>query len=120
MKEGTLDMFPSVKEMIPIIVEHLTYLGRRAEDYFPSISVDEFDWIRSPLVKLRDSSNFAMCEEKESTSFSSDRGLRMNHAELPLDAFWFFIMQEQGRSQDFSKGGAEVMEAKALKKKNCL
>jgi len=27
---------------------------------------------------------------------------------------------KQGRSQDFSKGGAEVMEAKALKKKNCL
>jgi len=27
---------------------------------------------------------------------------------------------EQGRSQDFSKGGAEVMEAKALKRKNCL
>jgi len=26
----------------------------------------------------------------------------------------------QGRSQDFSKGGAEVMEANALKKKNCL
>jgi len=28
--------------------------------------------------------------------------------------------ETQGRSQDFSKGGAEVMEAKALKKKNCL
>ena len=27
---------------------------------------------------------------------------------------------EQGRSQDFSKGGAEVMEAKALKTKSCL
>jgi len=26
----------------------------------------------------------------------------------------------QGRSQDFSKGGAEVMEAKAMKRKNCL
>ena len=26
----------------------------------------------------------------------------------------------QGRSQDFSKGGAEVMEAKALKRKSCL
>jgi len=26
----------------------------------------------------------------------------------------------QGRSQDFSKGGAEAMEAKALKRKNCL
>ena len=34
-----------------------------------------------------------------------------------------FLMQvvlSQGRSQDFFKGGAEVMEAKALKKKNCL
>jgi len=54
---------------------------------FPSISVDEFDWIRNPVVKLRDSSNFAMCEEKESASLSSDRGLRM-------DAFWFSIIQE--------------------------
>jgi len=70
VRAGTLDMFPfvrktCVKEMIPVIVEHLTCLGRRVEKYFPSISVDEFDWIRDPLVKLRDSSNFAMCEEKE-------------------------------------------------------
>jgi len=31
-----------------------------------------------------------------------------------------FVTYNQGRSQDFSKGGAEVMEAKALQKKNCL
>jgi len=30
------------------------------------------------------------------------------------------LMHTQGRSQDFSKGGAEVMEAKAMKRKNCL
>jgi len=62
-------MFPlvrktGVKEMIPIIVEHLTCLGRRVEEYFPSISVDEFDWVCNALVKLKDSSNFAMYEEK--------------------------------------------------------
>jgi len=95
---STLDMFPlvrktCVKKMIPVIVEHLTCLGRRVEEYFPSISVDEFDWIRNPLVNLRDSSNFAICEEKESASLSSNRGLRMNNAELTLDAFWFSIMQ---------------------------
>jgi len=50
--------------MIPITLEHLTCLGRRVEDYFPSNNVDEFDWIRNPFVKLTDSSNFAMCEEK--------------------------------------------------------
>jgi len=30
------------------------------------------------------------------------------------------LNRTQGRSQDFSKGGAEVMEAKALKRKSCL
>ena len=98
VKAGTLDMFPLVrkscaKEMIPIIVEHLTCLERRVE-YFPSINVDEFDWIRNPFVKLTDSSNLALFEEEELASLSSDRGLRMNHAELPLDAFWIYVMQE--------------------------
>jgi len=37
-----------------------------------------------------------------------------------LVEFWSNLYVQQGRSQDFSKGGAEVMEAKALKKKNCL
>jgi len=64
MKAGTLEMFPLirktfVKEIIPIIVEHLTYLEMRTEEYFPSMNVDEFDWIRIPFVKLIDSSNFA-------------------------------------------------------------
>jgi len=44
-------------------------------------------------VKLTDSSDFALCEE-ELASHSSDRGLRMNHAELPPDAFWISVMQE--------------------------
>jgi len=30
------------------------------------------------------------------------------------------LRDQQGRIQDFSKGVAEVMEAKALKRKNCL
>jgi len=79
--------------MIPIILEHLACLETRVEDYFPSNNVDEFDWIRNPFVKLTDS-NFEMCEEKELASLSSDRGLRMNHAELPPDAFWISIMHE--------------------------
>ena len=99
VKAGTLDMFPLVrktfvKEMIPIIVEHLTCLEMRAEEYFPSMNGDEFDWIRNPFVKLIDSSNFALSKEKELASLSRDWGLRVNHAELPLDAFWISIMQE--------------------------
>jgi len=39
---------------------------------------------------------------------------------LPMNTVTKRHIRPQGRSQDFSKGGAEVMEAKALKKKNCL
>ena len=72
-KAGTLDMFPLVrksfvKEMMPIIVEHLTCLEMRVEEYFPSINIDEFDWIRNPFVRLTDSSNFALCKEAELAS----------------------------------------------------
>jgi len=44
-------------------------------------------------MKFTDS-NFEMCEEKELASLSSNRGLRMNHTELPLDAFWISIVHE--------------------------
>ena len=30
------------------------------------------------------------------------------------------LLLREGRSQDFPKGGAEVMESKALKRKNCM
>ena len=98
MEAGTLDLFPlvretCVKEMIPITLEQLTCLGRRVEDYFPSNNVDEFEWIRNPFVKLT-GSNFEMCEEKDLASLSRDRGLRMNHAEFPPDAFGISIMHE--------------------------
>jgi len=41
--------------------------------------------------------------------------------EFFMSAVYHFILPiAQGRSQDFSKGGAEAMEEKALKRKNCL
>jgi len=42
------------------------------------------------------------------------------NAKICMSRLVRFSLYNQGRSQDFSKGGAEVMEAKALKKKNCL
>jgi len=49
-------------------------------------------------------------------SFRSKPSLARTYAET----FTLALCYIQGRSQDFSKGGAEVMEAKALKRKNCL
>ena len=76
LKVDDLDMFPSVRktcftEMIPIISAHLTCLENRIQEYFPSISIEEFDWIRNPFLDLSvtNLSNFQLCEEEELARF---------------------------------------------------
>jgi len=41
-------------------------------------------------------------------------GKEENVTTSPMQQSQVALIQEQGRSQDFSKGGAKVMEAKAL------
>ena len=96
-----LDMFPSVRktyltEMTLVISAHLTCLENRIQEYFPSISIKEFDWIRNPFLDLpvTNLSNFDLCEEEELASLSSDRGLKLKYPQLPLDAFWISVMEE--------------------------
>ena len=54
---GNFEMFPSVskthvKEMMPIIVDHLTTLEEKLRFYFPSLNVDHYDWIRNPFMEI--------------------------------------------------------------------
>ena len=101
MKVDDLDIFPSVcktclTEMILIISAHLTCLENRIQDYFPSISIEEFDWICNPFLDLSvtNLSNFHLCEKEELASFSSDHGLKRKYAQLPLDTVWISVMEE--------------------------
>ena len=101
LKVDDLDMFPSVRktcltEMILIISAHLTYLENRIQEYFPSISIEEFDWIRNSFLDLSvtNLSTFHLREEEELATLSSDRGLKLKYAQLPLDAFWISVMEE--------------------------
>ena len=72
MREDNLDTFPLVQkicgtEMIPTIGEHLTCLENKIKQYFFSISIEEFDWIRNQFLDLSviNYYNFKLCEEKE-------------------------------------------------------
>ena len=94
MKENNLAIFPlihktCVAKIIPIIVEHLTCLENGIEEYFPSISIEQFDWIHNPFIDLSiiNFSNVKLCEEEELASLSSDCGLQFKYTQLPLDAF---------------------------------
>ena len=64
-------------------------LENKIEEYFPSMSIEEFDWICNPFLDLSiiNLSNFELCEEEELASLSSDCGLNLKYTQLPLDTF---------------------------------
>ena len=82
--------------MIPIIIEHFTYLENRFEEYVPTISITYFDWIHNPFVNLAITNPlcFQLREEEELADISSDHGLKLKHVQLPLYAFWTSAMDE--------------------------
>ena len=101
MREDNLDTFPLVQktcvtEIITNIGEHLTCLENKIKQYFFSISIEEFDWIRNPFLDLSviNYYNIKLCVEDKLPSLSSDRALKLNYAQLPLDVFWISIMGE--------------------------
>ena len=58
--------------------------------YFPSISVDQYNWVRNPFVEFEPwQGQFTLKEEEELVSVASDRMLNLKHAELNLMRFGY-------------------------------
>ena len=92
-------MFPTMptnctKEMIPIMVEHLTALEENINHYFPSLNTEMYDWVRNPFVDVPSNIGFKLCEEEELATISSDRSLKIKHSAVDIDTFWISIQRE--------------------------
>ena len=66
---GNFEMFPSlskthVKEMMPIIVDHLTILQEKLRFYFPSLNVNHYDWIRNPFMEIPTDAGLIFAEKR--------------------------------------------------------
>ena len=67
---GNLEMFPSTlksncPEIAPLILNHLDTLLKNLDKYFPSISIGQYDWVRSPFVEFEPSEGqFTLTEKK--------------------------------------------------------
>jgi hypothetical protein len=100
MQKNSVDMFDSLKnekydEIIPDITEHLTLLEAKLENYFPSLNVEFYDWIRNPFGIFDTSqAQFSLQEEEELVSLSTDRTLKMKFLEASVDEFWISIQKE--------------------------
>ena len=95
---GNLKIFRSTykKELsrnaLPIF-NHLDTLLTNLNKYFPSISVDQYDWVRNPFVEFEASEEqFTLTEEL--ASVLGDRTLKLKHSELSLDAFSLLVEKE--------------------------
>ena len=63
--------------------------------YFPSISVDQYNWVRNPFVEFEPCQRqFTLKEEEELVSSAIDSMLELKHAELNLGAFWILVENE--------------------------
>ncbi|XP_029656306.1 protein FAM200A-like [Octopus sinensis] len=97
---GNLEMFPSVfkrncQETSLLILNHLHTLLTNLDKYFPSISVDQYDWIRNSFVEFEPfEEQFTLSEEEELASVLNDRTLKLKHSELHLNAFWLLVEKE--------------------------
>lgn len=112
IEKNTVDMFPllaneNVNEVIPVVAEHLTLLQEKIASYFPSLSIEKYDWLRNPFCAGdTSSSEFSLQEEEDFISLSSDRSLKLKFEEVGLEKFWIFV---KGEYPNISKKALNVL-----------
>ena len=81
--------------MTPLVYDHINTLGERINHYFPSLSSEQYDWVRDPFAQTASKTNIlTLKEEEELAELSSDRSLKLKLAEMFLDAFWIMTEME--------------------------
>ena len=105
LSRGNMEMFPLLlqlqsgadyEEVIPLITSHLESLSEKIDKYFPSFSLEIYDWVRNPFRELSANSPnaFTLHEEEQFTELQSDRTLKLNFNDVSLDVFWISIKTE--------------------------
>ena len=97
---GNLEMFPLVaqtkcQEILPLILDHLTSLQGRIDHYFPTLSIEDYDWVRDPFLEILSREGiFTLRKEEELTDIRHDRTLKLKYRDSSLDSFWVSIENE--------------------------
>lgn len=98
VSKGIFECFPSVNEsqsksiVADDILSTLTGLQSAIHHYFPSLSIDEYDWVINPFGN-NEVSNLSCQEEEELIELKNDKFHRVGFAEKSLDEFWLSLKQ---------------------------
>ena len=95
-------MFPLTFEVDPyayvtseLILNHLLALEDNMAQYFPSITVAKYDWVRNPYaVSPESTTDLPLEKEEQLAELQSDRTLQLKYDELPLLKFLMLAKEE--------------------------
>lgn len=102
VEKKNLKMFPLTFEVDPhgditseLILNHLMALENNMAQYFPSITVDKYDWVRNPYaVSPESTTDLSLEKEEQLAELQTDRTLQLKYGELPLLKFWMLAKKE--------------------------
>jgi hypothetical protein len=78
-----------------LILNHLLVLEDKMVQYFPSITVAEYDWVRNPYaVSPKRTNNLPLEKEEQLAELQSDHTLQLKYGELSLLKFWMLAKEE--------------------------
>jgi hypothetical protein len=71
-----------------LILKHLSVLEDKLQQYFPSLNVDEYDWVRNPFaVTTADIKHLSLKETEELAELQADRTIQRKFRETILLQF---------------------------------
>ena len=82
------------KEMVSSVIKHLKSLQVKIEIYFPTVSTENYKWVRNPFLPLDTQCILNLKEEEELIDIRNDGNIKLLHREMPLDEFWIKIQNE--------------------------
>lgn len=95
INQKNLSMFPRTAEremdalLLTVISESVLLLQNKIMEYFPSININEYDWVRNPInVSLDEVAGLEVAEEEDLCSLKNNRMMMLKFQEVTLSQFW--------------------------------
>ena len=80
------------KEMVSSVIKHLKSLQDKIERYFPTVSTENYKWVKNPFLPL--DTHCILNLKEELINIRNDGNIKLLHREMPLDEFWIKVQNE--------------------------
>ena len=74
------------------VLEHLSVLEDKMKQYFPSLNVNECNWVCNPFAfTTEDTKHLPLQEAEDLTELQADRTMKLKFTEETLLQFWILV-----------------------------